>query len=182
VSPAGVYLSAHDHHGTEAMAGSGSFEEFYTGAVGRLLGQLFPVTGDLHEAEEVVQEAFTRAAARWSRLRDYDVPEAWVRRVAMNLAVDRARSLRRQTRAMVQLRPPPEVPGASDEALALVEALRTLPIRQRQVLVLHYLVDLPVEQVAHTLRMPEGTVKSLLSRGRQLLAAKLGEAEEVLYP
>jgi RNA polymerase sigma-70 factor, ECF subfamily len=164
------------------MAGSGSFEEFYTGAVDRLLGQLFPVTGDLHEAEEVVQEAFTRAAARWSRLRDYDVPEAWVRRVAMNLAVDRARSLRRQTRAMVQLRPPPAVLGASDEALALVEALRTLPIRQRQVLVLHYLVDLPVDQVAHTLRMPEGTVKSLLSRGRHMLASKLGEAEEVLYP
>ena len=77
------------------MARSGSFEEFYTGAVGRLLGQLFPVTGDLHEAEEVVQEAFTRAAARWSRLRDYDVPEAWVRRVAMNLAADRGRTLRR---------------------------------------------------------------------------------------
>jgi DNA-directed RNA polymerase specialized sigma24 family protein len=50
------------------------------------------------------------------------------------------------------------------------------------VLVLHYLVDRPVDQVAHTLRMPAGTVKSLLSRGRQLLAAKLGEAEEVLYP
>jgi RNA polymerase sigma-70 factor, ECF subfamily len=51
------------------------------------------VTGDLHEAEEIVQEAFTRAAARWTRLRDYDVPEAWVRRVAMNLAADRARVL-----------------------------------------------------------------------------------------
>ncbi len=80
----------------EAMADRGSFDEFYAGAVGRLVGQLFPVTGDLHEAEEVVQEAFTRAAARWSRLRDYDVPEAWVRRVAMNLVADRARSLRRQ--------------------------------------------------------------------------------------
>ena len=76
------------------MAGRGSFDEFYAGAVGPLVGQLFPVTGDLHEAEEVVQEAFTRAAARWSRLRDYDVPEAWVRRVAMNLVADRARSLR----------------------------------------------------------------------------------------
>jgi RNA polymerase sigma-70 factor, ECF subfamily len=164
------------------MAGSGSFEEFYSGAVGRLVGQLFPVTGDLHEAEEVVQEAFTRAAARWSRLRDYDVPEAWVRRVAMNLAADRARGLRRQARAMRKLSPAPEVLGASVEALALAEALRGLPIRQRQVLVLHYLVDLPVDQVAHTLRMPEGTVKSLLSRGRQMLASKLGEAEEVLYP
>ena len=164
------------------MAGSGSFEEFYSGAAGRLVGQLFPVTGDLHEAEEVVQEAFARAAARWARLRDYDVPEAWVRRVAMNLAADRARGLRRQARAMRKLSPAPEVLGASVEALALAEALRSLPIRQRQVLVLHYLVDLPVDQVAYTLRMPEGTVKSLLSRGRQMLASKLGEAEEVLYP
>jgi RNA polymerase sigma-70 factor (ECF subfamily) len=166
----------------EAMARSGSFEEFYTGAVGRLLGQLFPVTGDLHEAEEVVQEAFTRAAARWSRLRDYDVPEAWVRRVAMNLAADRGRTLRRQTKAILKLRPPPQVLPASVEALALAEALRTLPVRQRQVLVLHYLVDLPVEEVARTLGMPDGTVKSLLARGRHALAAKLGEAEEVLDP
>jgi DNA-directed RNA polymerase specialized sigma24 family protein len=91
------------------MARSESFEEFYTGTVGRLLGQLFVVTGDLHEAEKIVQEAFTRAAARWARLRDYDVPEAWVRRVAMNLAADRVRSLRRHTRAMRTLGPAKEV-------------------------------------------------------------------------
>jgi RNA polymerase sigma-70 factor (ECF subfamily) len=164
------------------MAEGGSFEEFYSGAVARLLGQLFPVTGDLHEAEEVVQEAFARAAVRWSRLRDYDVPEAWVRRVAMNLAADRARSLRRQAAAMLRLSPPPEVPPASVEALALAAALRTLPIRQRQVIVLHHLVDLPVEEVARTLAIRDGTVKSLLARGRRALAAKLGEPEEALYP
>jgi RNA polymerase sigma-70 factor, ECF subfamily len=164
------------------VADTEGFEEFYLATVGRLLGQLFPVTGDLHEAEEIVQEAYARASTHWARLRDYDVPEAWVRRVAMNLAADRARGLRRQARAMLKLSPAPEVLGASVEALALAEALRGLPIRQRQVLVLHYLVDLPVDQVAHTLRMPEGTVKSLLSRGRQMLASKLGEAEEVLDP
>jgi RNA polymerase sigma-70 factor (ECF subfamily) len=164
------------------MAGRGSFDEFYAGAVGRLVGQLFPVTGDLHEAEEVVQEAFTRAAARWQRLRDYDLPEAWVRRVAINLAADRARNLRRRARAMRRLQTPPEALPASVEALALAEALRTLPIRQRQVLVLHYLVDLQVEEIAQTLGMPQGTVKSLLSRGRHALAAKLGETEEVLDP
>ena len=164
------------------MAGRESFDEFYAGAVGRLVGQLFPVTGNLHEAEEVVQEAFTRAAARWQRLRDYDLPEAWVRRVAMNLAADRARSLRRQARAVRRLQAPPEALPASVEALALAEALRTLPIRQRQALVLHYLVDLQVEEIARTLGMPEGTVKSLLSRGRHALAAKLGETEEVLDP
>ena len=69
----------------------------------------------------------------------------------------------------------------SVETLALIEALRTLPIRQRQAIVLHRTwVGLPVEEVAQTLRIPAGTVKSLLSRGRRALAARLGEAEEVL--
>src|SRR5215207_2095111 len=151
---------------TEAMAGGGSFEEFYTGAVSRLLGQLFLVTGDLHEAEEVVQEAFARASVRWSWLRDYNAPEAWVRRVAMNLAADRARKLRRQAKALLRMGPPLAAPEVSVETLALVEALGALPIRQRQAIVLHHLVGLPVEEVAQTLRMPAGTVKSLLSRGR----------------
>jgi RNA polymerase sigma-70 factor (ECF subfamily) len=100
----------------------------------------------------------------------------------MNLAADRARSLRRQARAILKLSPPPEVPAVSVLALALAEALRTLPIRQRQVIVLHYLLDLPVEEVARTLAMPDGTVKSLLARGRKTLATRLAEPEEVLYP
>ena len=108
------------------MTGGGSFEEFYTGAISRLLGQLFLVTGDLHEAEEVVQEAFARASVRWSWLRDYNAPEAWVRRVAMNLAADHARKLRRQARAVMRMGPPLEAPEVSIETLALVEALRTL--------------------------------------------------------
>jgi RNA polymerase sigma-70 factor (ECF subfamily) len=163
------------------MTGGGSFEEFYRGVVSRLLGHLFLVTGDLHEAEDVVQEAFARASVRWSWLRDYNAPEVWVRRVAMNLAADRARKLRRHARAILRMGPPPEANEVSVETLALVEALRTLPIRQRQAIVLHHLVGLPVEEVAQTLRVPAGTVKSLLSRGRRALAAKLGEAEEVLY-
>jgi RNA polymerase sigma-70 factor, ECF subfamily len=56
------------------MSSHAEFEEFYGGAVGRLLGQLVLVTGDLHEAEEVVQEAFARAFIHWSRLRDYRSP------------------------------------------------------------------------------------------------------------
>jgi RNA polymerase sigma-70 factor (ECF subfamily) len=162
------------------MTGGGGFEEFYAGAVSRLMGQLFLVTGDLYEAEEVVQEAFARASVRWSWLRDYNAPEAWVRRVAMNLAADRARKLRRHARAILRLGPPPEAPEVSVESLVLVEALGSLPVRQRQAIVLHHLVGLPVQEVAETLRIPDGTVKSLLSRGRRALAAKLGEAEEVL--
>ena len=73
-------------------------------------------------------------------------------------------------------------PPASVEALALAEALRTLPMHQRQAIVLHYLADLPVEEIAHLLAVPSGTVKSRLARGRRALAAKLGDPEEVLYP
>jgi len=161
------------------VADSQGFEEFYIATVGRLLGQLFPVTGDLHEAEEVVQEAFARASTRWARLRDYDVPEAWVRRVAMNLAADRHRRHHRQVAALHRVGPPPSVPPVSVDALALVHALGTLPIKQRQAIVLYYLVDLPVEEVAATLGARAGTVKSWLARGRRTLAARLGEPEEV---
>ena len=162
------------------MAATASFEEFYAATVDRLLGHLFLVTGDLHAAEEIVQEAFTRASMRWPHLRSYDVPEAWVRRVAMNLAADRGRRLQRQARALLRTGPPPSVPPASVEAMALAEALRTLPMHQRQAIVLHHLVDLPVEEVAATLGTPTGTVKSWLARGRRILAARLGDPEEVL--
>ena len=161
------------------MADTEGFEEFYLATVGRLVGQLFPVTGDLHEAEEVVQEAFARASTRWARLRDYDRPEAWVRRVAMNLATDRSRRRHRQLAALQRHGPPAPVPPVSVGALALLHALGTLPIRQRQAIVLHYLADLPVEEVAATLGTRAGTVKSWLARGRHTLAARLGESEEV---
>jgi RNA polymerase sigma-70 factor, ECF subfamily len=98
----------------------------------------------------------------------------------MNLAADRARSLRRQTRALLKLGSPPAVPEVSVETLALVQALGTLPVRQRQAIVLHYLADLPVAEIAQALAVPSGTVKSLLARGRRALAAKLGEPEEVV--
>jgi DNA-directed RNA polymerase specialized sigma24 family protein len=61
----------------------------------------------------------------------------------------------------------------------LVQALGSLPVRQRQAIVLHYLADLPVAEIAQALAVPSGTVKSLLARGRRALAAKLGEPEEV---
>jgi RNA polymerase sigma-70 factor (ECF subfamily) len=56
------------------------FEDFYVAVFDRLVGQLFLVTGNLQDAEDAVQEALTRAALRWPKLRRYSVPEAWVRR------------------------------------------------------------------------------------------------------
>jgi RNA polymerase sigma-70 factor (ECF subfamily) len=64
--------------------------------------------------------------------------------------------------------------------MALAQALRTLPMHQRQAIVLHHLIDLPIDEVAAILGTRTGTVKSWLARGRRALAAKLGEPEEVL--
>ena len=154
---------------------AGEFEELYTSTFGRLVGQLFLVTGDLHEAEEVVQEAFTRAAGRWQRLREYDLPELWVRRVAINLATDRRRRVRRRLAVLAQLdaEAAAVVPPISVDGLAVAAALATLPRRQRQVVVLHYLLDVPVGEVARQLSMPVGTVKSRLARARSALAEQL---------
>jgi RNA polymerase sigma-70 factor, ECF subfamily len=149
------------------------FAAFYASSYRRLLGQLFAVTGDLAEAENVLQEAYARAFARWSRVGAYDLPEAWVRRVAINLAAMADRSLRRRARALLRLGPPPVVPEFSPELLDLRDALAALPLGQRQVIVLHHLVGLPVEEVARELRLATGTVKSRLARGRAALAGIL---------
>jgi RNA polymerase sigma-70 factor, ECF subfamily len=150
-----------------------SFAAFYAGSYRRLLGQVFAVTGDLAEAENLLQEAYARAFVRWSRVGAYDRPEAWVRRVAINLAAMADRSLRRRARALLRLGPPPLVPELSPELLDLRDALAALPLGQRQVIVLHHLVGLPVEEIARELRLAPGTVKSRLARGRAAMAGTL---------
>ena len=155
------------------MPGEQRFEEFYAAVFGRLVGQPYLVTGDLHDAEDVVQEALTRAAARWSRLRDYEVPEAWVRRVAMNLASDGFRLARRRLAVAARLWSRAEADPPALDGLAVTAALRGLPLAQRKVVVLHHLLDLPVDQVAVELGVPVGTVKSRLARARAALATHL---------
>jgi RNA polymerase sigma-70 factor, ECF subfamily len=129
-------------------------EDFYQANYPRLVGQLTVVTGSLEDAEDAVQEAFTRASTRWARLRDYDAPEAWVRRVALNLATTGLRRARRQLAVLARVPTPTAEPPRSTDRLAIDAGLRRLPLRHRQVLVLHYGADLPVEQVAQQLGLP----------------------------
>jgi RNA polymerase sigma-70 factor (ECF subfamily) len=163
------------------VSGRREFDQFYRAVFGSLVGQLVLVTGDRQEAEDIAQEALSRAAARWHRLRDYDIPEAWVRKVALNLAASRLRQVRTRLRVLTRggLPPPAPVPAVSEDALALAEAMRALPVRQRQALVLHYLLGLTTEEAGAALGVPAGTVKSWLARGRKGLAAQLGEHQEV---
>jgi RNA polymerase sigma-70 factor (sigma-E family) len=153
--------------------------ELYAGCYRRLVVQVYALTGDLNEAQEAVQEAFTRALAAPRRFAGLENPEAWLRRVAVNVVRTRHRRRRMLDRLLRRIGPPPEVADRSPEHLALLAALRELPEGQRQALALHYLVDLPVDEVAATLGVSAGTVKSRLSRGRQALAALLTESDSV---
>jgi RNA polymerase sigma-70 factor (ECF subfamily) len=160
------------------MSSSQDFEAFYQASYYRLVGQLTVVTGSREEAEDAVQEAFARASTRWARLRHYDLPEAWVRRVAFHLAISGLRRRRRQLAAMARLRLPTIEPAHSTDRLAIQDGLRRLPLHHRQVLVLFYGADLSVEQIAQQLRLPIGTVKSRLARARDALGVHLEEGKE----
>ncbi|MFG1998328.1 SigE family RNA polymerase sigma factor [Spirillospora sp. NPDC048911] len=155
------------------------FEEFYAHAVRRLIGQLFLVTGDLREAEDVVQEAFVRA---WNARRKLDrerSPEAWVRLTATRMAISRWRRRTRSTEAWLRVGTSAAAePGPGPDAVAVARALRSLPARQRLAVVLFYVCDLPVEQVAAEAGMSAGTVKTHLSRGRRALAPLLDDSLE----
>ncbi|MER6999268.1 SigE family RNA polymerase sigma factor [Streptomyces sp. NPDC000410] len=160
------------------------FEEFYAHSVKRLVGQVYLMTGDLHEAQDVVQEAFVRAWGRRSKLRRDAGPEAWIRTVAWRLAVSRwrrrgraAEAWRRHQGGRVPAAPEPDA-----GAVALVAALRRLPERQRRVAVLHYVCDLSVQQVATETGIAAGTVKSHLSRARAALAPHLDDSMDSIIP
>lgn len=153
------------------------FDAFYTGSVRRLTGQLYALTGDLAEAQDVVQEAFVRAWDRRGQFSRADNPEAWVRTVAWRLAISRWRKARNAAFAWRRHGPPPDQEPPGIENPALVAALKLLPEDQRRAIVLHHLCDLSVEQVAQEVGAPTGTVKARLSRGRAALARHLTDGD-----
>lgn len=149
--------------------------ELYAGSYRRLVVQLYAVTGDLGEAQEAVQEAFIRMLCGPERLARLANPESWLRRVAVNVARSRHRRRRLFDRILRREGPPSAVPDLSPDHVMLMAALRRLPRGQRDALALHYLADLPIDEVARTLDVSVGTVKSRLARGRAALATELTE-------
>nr|WP_120315897.1 sigma-70 family RNA polymerase sigma factor [Catellatospora citrea] len=153
------------------------FEAFYRGTAPRLMRFAYGLTGGLAEAQDFTQEAYARAWQRWGSLQHYDNPEAWLRLVVTRLATDWWRRL--TVRRAAALPEPPNVPPPDEELMTVVAALKRLPIDQRRVLAMHYLLDQPVAEIAAELSVPANTVKSWLARGRAGLAAALGERSHV---
>jgi len=133
--------------------------------------------GDTGAAEEVVQEAFIAVHAAWRRLRDVDKAVYYLRRAVLN----RSRSILRH-RIVVDRHMPvrePDMPSAEQGAItqlersAVIEALRSLPARQREALVLKFYLGLSEEEVAAAMKISTGAVKSHTSRGKAALRTAL---------
>ena len=151
----------------------GNFAAFFADHRDDVVGLAFVLCGDLRIAEEVAQEAFLRAYARWDG--QLSNPAGWVRTVAANLARSRLRRLGAEVRALGRL---DALDSTGDVALpAEVEEfwamVRELPRRQAQAVALHYGEDRSVVEVASLMGCAEGTVKVLLHRARRRLAQVL---------
>jgi RNA polymerase sigma-70 factor (ECF subfamily) len=137
---------------------------------------LHALTGDRHGAEDLAQEALMKAQRDWRRISTYDRPGAWVRRVALNASSNARRRRGREQRALGRIG---AAEIATDDTLGADEelwrAVRGLPVQQRWAVVLHYVADRSIAEIAAVLECSEGTVKTHLSRARAGLARRLGE-------
>lgn len=156
----------------------GSFEAFYRAEYPAIAALGYSLTGKSHVADDIAQEAFLRAHRDWGEIGRRPHPEYWVRRVAVNLAMSRFRRLRAEARAVTRLGPAQAAYTAplSAEAETFWAAVRSLGRRQREVVALHYVFDMPVAGIATTLQIAEGTVKATLHQARQRLEVRLRES------
>lgn len=162
--------------GSVATTAPSGFDEFYAATAPRVTRHVYALCGDLAEAQDVVADAYARAWQRWATVSTYDRPEAWVRQVAHRLAISRWRRTRIGRLAWQRYTAGTgHVPDMSPDVVMLVTAMRKLPAAQREVIVLHHLADMSVDDVAAELGIPVGTVKARLFRGRAALAALLDD-------
>jgi DNA-directed RNA polymerase specialized sigma24 family protein len=147
------------------------FEEFYATQWSRLVAALAHAVPEGDDPRDAAQEAFARAFARWSTVRHHERPDAWLFLTGFRIAT----KIRRKAG-----RPEATSSPATPQPLGSVEVmlgLGLLPERQRAALLLRAVYGLSTKETARALRCREGTVKSLLARGRAALAISLTEED-----
>jgi RNA polymerase sigma-70 factor (ECF subfamily) len=153
------------------------FDAFFRVEYPALIALLDRVCSDLDTADDLAQEALARAFARWSEVAVHPNPPAWVRRVALNLAMSGHRTSRRRTAAlqrMISVRPAPSGEGHDGDDERISIAICRLPVQQRAAVALFYLEDRPVAEIAELLECAPATARVHLHRGRRALHAALG--------
>jgi len=151
------------------------FDGFYAAHFDHVARAISLAAGDRELARDATQEAFARALRRWRTVRDMDRTDGWVYVVAMNQLRDHWRRLERR-------RPTEQIAvdssGAVVTRLSVRDAIATLPPRQRQAVVLRYLADLPLADVANAMGCALGTVKATLHEALRAMRVELEEDED----
>lgn len=154
------------------------FDEFFVEEFPRLVAMLTVWAGSRAVAEELAQDALLQAQRRWVDVASLDSPRAWVRRVALNRSANEGRRRRRERAAVRRLGArdvTPEEPALVDDGLWA--RVRELSPSQRDAVVLRYVDDLPLAEIALVMGCTEGTVKTHLQRARSALAAYVTSRE-----
>jgi len=151
------------------------FTEFYDQWRDPIRRALALAIGDITLADEAVDEAMTRAVASWNKIHMYDRPEGWVYRVGLNYS--RGLFRKRRYEIVTQLDPELMPTDAAFPDVDVIAAVGRLSSRLRPVVVARYYLDWSTAEVADALHIPEGTVKSRLSRALSRLARDLGGSQ-----
>jgi RNA polymerase sigma-70 factor, ECF subfamily len=152
------------------MGADPEFAQVYREEYGQVCKTVFLLTADWPMAEDATQEAFARALARWGRLRQQRWIGGWITTTALNVA-------RRSMRKRPSISPDVSGPDASPEELMDVHrVVRGLPPRQQEAVLLYYLADRPLSEVAEAMACREGTVKAHLDKARRSMRSALEEA------
>jgi RNA polymerase sigma-70 factor (sigma-E family) len=148
------------------------------GRIPALRRMAYLLSGDLHQTDDLVQETITKLYARWPRVRAVENLDAYVHTILVRAFLDeKRRGWWRVRLSALPPEPPPGAAGGAEDRTVLRAALAQVPSRQQAVLVLRFLCDLPVSDVAQILGCTDGTVKSQTSHGlnalRKILGARL---------
>jgi RNA polymerase sigma-70 factor (ECF subfamily) len=149
-----------------------TFSAFFRQEFTRVVRTIYLIVRDHALAEDIAQDAFLRLFQNWAKVSRYDRPDAWVRRVAIRIAVRGRRRDQLWSALRVRLLPQPE-PGPRN--LDVLDAVGRLPAAQRAAIALFYYEDRPVAQIAALLGCTESTARVHLHHGRKRLAMLLGE-------
>jgi len=153
------------------------FETFFDQFYGTTLRAVSFAVGDSGRAEDLTQEAFARAYRRWSSVSRLERPVAWVYVVALNAERKRWRRDRRAPEPAADDAVVPDVAGGVLSTIVVRDALARLAPRQRVAVVLRYLADLPLADVADAMGCAVGTVKATLHQALRALRVELEEDE-----
>lgn len=152
---------------------TGQFTSFYDTWRDPIRRALALAIGDSTLADEAIDEAMTRALTRWDKVSTYQRPEGWIYRVGLNFARDIYRKRRREILDEIDASAMWDLSDPID--FDVVDAVGRLSLKLRSVVVARFYLDWTVNDIAASLGVPEGTVKSRLSRALQRLAEDLGE-------